>query len=282
MVNFDLPSGPDDVDRWIVQRVLSAGATLHHEATTLLAEDPLTSGPGALVHHSILAAIANGSVTAGSIARRVGRQVSNLAPALNRLVESGFVVRHDDPLRDRRPLYAITDPYLQFHYAVLDPHRALLRDRDPMSTWLRRLRPVFDSQVRGPVFEGQARTWVRRFCSDRTLPAGAHVGPSSVSVEGTEHELDVVVAGDGDVPSQRPVLGIGEAKAGESLGLQHLSHLERVRAAFGSRAVGAKLLLFGSTVDDRLTEAGDETGRHRTHRSSPPLPRRLRAHALQR
>jgi uncharacterized protein len=40
MVDFDLPDGADDVDRWILQRVLSPAATLHHEATTLLARRP--------------------------------------------------------------------------------------------------------------------------------------------------------------------------------------------------------------------------------------------------
>ena len=84
MVNFDLPAGPDDFDRWVAQRVLSPAATLHREATTLLAEDPGLAGANSLMHHSILGAIANGSVTAGAIANKVGRPVSNLTPALTR------------------------------------------------------------------------------------------------------------------------------------------------------------------------------------------------------
>lgn len=65
MVDHDLPEGAEDFDRWIGTRVLSPAATLHHEATTLLAEDPTLSAASPTVHHSILGAIANGSVTAG-------------------------------------------------------------------------------------------------------------------------------------------------------------------------------------------------------------------------
>lgn len=251
MVNFDLPNDAGDIDRWIVQRVLSPGATLRNEATTLLAEDPTVSGVGSLLYHGVLGAIANGAVTAGSIAKRLGKTVSNLAPTLNRLVDAGFVTRLEDPVRDQRPLYALEDPFLQFHFAVLEPHGALLRDRDPAETWRDRLRPTFDSQVRGPVFEGQARTWVRRFCDPTTVEPG-RVGPSSVRIAGVIHELDLVVAADGPVAAEREIIAIGEAKAGEELQLRHLDRLEQARAAFGPRASAAKLLLFGTSVAPAL------------------------------
>lgn len=252
MVNDDLPAGPADFDRWVVQRVLAASATLHREATTLLAEDPTVAGPGSLLHHSTLAAIANGSVSAGSVARRVGKQVSNIAPVLNRLIEAGFVIRHEDPIRKMRPLYALTDPFLQFHYAVLEPHGPLLRDRDPATTWDTKLRRVFDARVRGPVFEEQARTWVRRFAAGSTIAADGHLGPSSVQRDGKEWELDLVLATDGDTPSERTVLALGEAKAGETLDDRHLRKLELARAALGSRAAEAKLLLFGPKATTSL------------------------------
>ncbi len=254
MVNFDLPSGRDDFDRWVAHRVLSPAATLHREATTLLAEDPTLAGRGSMLHHSLLGVIANGSVTAGAIANRLGKQVSNLAPALNRLVEAGFVTRHEDPVRHRRPLYALADPFLQFHYAVLEPHGPALRDRDPSEVWERRLVDVFGSQVRGPVFEEQARTWVRRFASAETLPVREHVGPSHVTVEGVDHQLDVVVTGSDPDPAERPIVAIGEAKAGETVGTGHLRRLERARAAFGPKAAGAKLLVFAVAADPEVVE----------------------------
>ena len=52
----------------------------------------------------------------------------------------GFVVRHADPIRAQRPMYALADPFLQFHYAVLEPHSVLLRERDPRRAWNERVR----------------------------------------------------------------------------------------------------------------------------------------------
>lgn len=260
MVDHDLPDSLSDFDRWIAARVLSSSATLHHEATTLLAEDPTLSAASTIVHHSILGAIANGSITAGRIANRLRRSVSNLDPALRRLIAAGFVVRHADPIRAQRPTYALTDPFLQFHYAVLEPHGTLLRERNPATIWKDRLSVTFDSRVRGPVFEEQARSWVRRYADPATVGGPAeHVGPSAVVLDGKERQLDLVVArGTGaGVPSERTVLAIGEAKAGETVGQRHLRRLERARAVLGTRASGAKLLLFAAAFTPELTaEAG--------------------------
>ena len=261
MVNHDLPEQADDFDRWVAARVLSPAATLHHEATTLLAEDPSLSGASQTMHHSILGAIANGAVTAGSIGNRLRRPVSNLAPSLNRLIAAGFVLRHEDPIRTRRPTYALADPFLQFHYAILEPHGSLLRDRDPLESWTRRLSTTFDAQVRGPVFEEQARSWVRRYASDATLGGSPdYVGPSFATVEGREHEIDVLVAADDGAaePSDRRVVALGEAKAGETITVRHLRQLERARASLGHRAAEAKLLLFGAQFGQEVrADAGN-------------------------
>jgi len=258
MVNHDLPGGIEDFPRWVAARVLSPAATLHHEAATLLAEDPTLSSASPTLHHSILGAIANGAVTAGSIGNQLRRPVSNLAPSLNRLVAAGFVLRHEDPVRARRPTYALADPFLQFHYAILEPHGALLRDRNPLDLWQRRLSTTFDARVRGPVFEEQARSWVRKYACNDTIGASPdYVGPSSASIEGREYELDVLVAADDGAvePSGRRVIAIGEAKAGEKITARHLRHLEQARAGLGPRAAGAKLLLFGAEFDAEVGRA---------------------------
>lgn len=255
MVDHDLPDGLEDFARWVSHRILSPAATLHHEATTLLAEDPTLSAASPAIHHSILGAIANGSVTAGSIANRLRRSVSNLAPALNRLVATGFVIRHEDPIRSQRPLYALADPFLQFHYGILEPHAGLLRDRDPRATWEGALVTTFDSRVRGPVFEEMARTWVRRHAEPATLGGRPeHVGPSFAIVDGQEHQVDIMVAADGGgaAPADRSVVTIGEAKAGETISTNHLHRLETVRAALGTRAARARLLLVGRAFTDDL------------------------------
>lgn len=259
MVDDDLPRDLDDFPRWVAQRVLSPAATLHHEATTLLAEDPTIAAASQTLHHSVLGVIANGAVHAGAISNALRRQIQTLDPALKRLAATGFVVRHEDPIRTRRPLYALGDPFLQFHYAVLEPHTTALRARDPRETWERRLATVFDSSVRGPVFEEQARTWVRRFAARETVGGEPdHVGPSAVILDGKEYQLDVVVAAatgeDGSTvePAERTVLAIGEAKAGETVGTERLRHLERARAALGPRAAGARLLLFAPAFTEDL------------------------------
>lgn len=130
---------------------------MQREATTLLGEDSSLSGKNNLLHHAILGAIANGSVTAGAIANKVARQVSNIDLVLRRLIEAGFIVRHEDPIRKKRPLYALADSFLQFHYAIIEPYGATLRERDLRTVWSDRLETVFGSRVRGPVFEEMAR-----------------------------------------------------------------------------------------------------------------------------
>ena len=263
MVDDDLPASLADFPRWVAQRVLSPAATLHHEATTLLAEDPTLSAGDQTLHHSILNVIANGAVALASIANRLGRPASNLDPVVRRLVDAGFVVRHDDPIRLRRPTFALADPFLQFHYAVLEPHRTMLRDRNVRHTWDARLAATFDSRVRGPVFEEQARTWVRRFAAPATLGGDAtHVGPSYVTMAQTDYQLDVVVSGGDDDTAlpERPVLCIGEAKAGETVGLPRLRHLEQARATLGPKAAGARLLLFAPSFTAELRRAAAQRG----------------------
>lgn len=258
MVDHDLPRDEVDFDRWVVDRILAGAAALRHEATTLLAEDPTVAASRTAMHHSILGVIANGAVTAGKISQRLKRPVSNIDPVLKRLISAGFVVRHADPIREQRSTYALADPFLQFHYAILEPHGSLLRARNPGEVWERCLKRVFDSRVRGPVFEEQARTWVRHFADPETLGGEPdHVGPSSVAIDGTEHELDVVVAADDGaaVPAERAIRAIGEAKAGETLGPGDLRRLELARAALGPRAAHAKLLLFGPAFEPELVAA---------------------------
>jgi uncharacterized protein len=168
-------------------------------------------------------------------------------------VDAGFVTRHEDPIRKQRPTYALADPYLQFHYAVLEPHHSRLRTRDPQALWRQRLIDVFDSQVRGPAFEQQGRTFVEQFASDDTVPGGrAHVGPSRLTVDGVERQLDVVVADDHPDPASRRITAIGEAKAGEVIGRRHLDRLTEARHRLGSRAEDARLLLIGSSFDPAL------------------------------
>lgn len=87
-----------------------------------------------------------------------------------------------------------------------------------------------------------------------------HVGQSFVSIDGVDHELDVLIAGPGDAPSDREIVALGEATSGEELTTRHLVALERARTALGANASHAKLLLFGERVHERLVQLAAERG----------------------
>lgn len=83
-----------------------------------------------------------------------------------------------------------------------------------------------------------------------------------MTIERKEYQLDVVVAGGGDgiAPVDRPILCIGEAKSGETVGLSHLYQLERARASLGPNAAGARLLLFAPAFAPDLQRATASRG----------------------
>ena len=114
----------------------------------------------------------------------------------------------------------------------------------------------------GPLFEATARTWTAHLADADTVGGhAAHVGPTTVGLaDGTEREIDVVAAGDGAAPSERRVLCLGEAKAGEPLSERHLHRLEEARTALGGRATDARLLLFGVDFTPQLVAAAGRRG----------------------
>jgi hypothetical protein len=65
---------------------------------------------------------------------------------------------------------------------------------------------------------------------------------------------------DADLPSERRVLAIGEAKSGERVSERHLRRLEEARSTLGDRARDAKLLLFGVDFAPELATTADRRG----------------------
>ena len=116
---------------------------------------------------------------------------------------------------------------------------------------------------RRPVFEEQARVWVRRFADPATLGGFLdHTSPSSAVIDGTERRLDVVVAagGEGVAASEGEVQPVGEAKAGETVGTGHLRRLEKARAYLGACAAHARLLLLAPAFHPELVAAAEACG----------------------
>jgi len=265
MVEGDLPGGGRDSDRWVCRRVLSPSAPLFHEVELLLSEDPTTARARKInLYHATLAGIATGHPAHGKLANYVKVSGASLAPIIEALVSAGLVERVLDPIRDNRPTYEPADPLIRFHYAVIRRHRSRLarHDADRARIW-RHLLPTFESQVLGPCFEAAARYWTAQFAAPETLGAEPdHVGPTVLTLpDGGERQLDVVVSrDDGGPASERPVLSIGEAKAGERVSQRHLMRLEEARAALGGRAADATLLLFGVEFTPALISTAANRG----------------------
>lgn len=247
MVADDLPRSVADVDRWVAQRVLSPAAALHAEAAVLLAEDPSLRGVDPVLQHGVLSAIAAGATTAAAIGKAVGRPVSNLTPVLQRLIGAGYVQRDEDPIRRQRPTYGLAHALLHFHHAVIAPHRDRLQRGEPLELWQRRLRRVFNEQVRPAAFTAMVRRWLATDAAAAALPgARDHVGMSWLGTP-------VLVAADADRdPSARQVTAVAMIRAGARLLPRDLTELLAARARLGPRGAEARLLLCGADVSDRL------------------------------
>lgn len=160
-------------------------------------------------------------------------------------------------LKDRRPLYALTDPIVRFHHAVTRPDIARFEARDTRMAW-RDADDRFRAHVLGPHFEHLARVWTGRFASAETTGGEVtRVGHARIACREhrIEHELDVVgVAG-------KRVVVIGEAKyTAKARTTADLARLEHVRELIGVPARGRiRLVLFAGRdgFDDDLHAAAN-------------------------
>ncbi|WP_045877996.1 ATP-binding protein [Pseudofrankia sp. DC12] len=263
----DAPRGLDDFDAWVVRTVLNRNSPLFREARYLLAEEPDLRDPG--LYSSVLAAVATGAVTRGAISNAVGRGADELGHPLTVLADAGFLVKADDLLRDRRPVWRIAEPLIAFYHAVVRPVFGQLEARGQAArTWSGR-RATFASQVLGPNFEEICRTWTSAYASAETLGTDdlGEVGHGAVH----DHEqraamqFDVVALGPAD-GQRRRLVALGEAKWGIQLGLEHLDRLRR-----GTRLVeqtnnldvsSTRLLLFSAVGFTDQLRAGAASDRN--------------------
>jgi uncharacterized protein len=238
-----------DVPRWLASGPLNPSSTLFREDDYLLTEERALTDRA--LYHSVVAEIAKGQSTQGGIAKGLAREQPAVQYPLAALEESGFVVRSDDVLRDRRPIYTLADPIIRFHHVITRPNLARFEDRDTSVAWAAS-EPSFRSHVLGPHFEDLARDFIRRFASPATIGGQANrVGASVVndSADRSQHQIDVVAVGQ-ELSGARRVLALGEAKytaAKQTIG--ELNHLDVVRHAVSKKhpsAASARLLLFSA------------------------------------
>ncbi|UZN03140.1 AAA family ATPase [Cellulomonas sp. S1-8] len=255
------PPTTRDLAPWLARTVLNPASVLYGEKSVLLREDPRMVDTA--LYNSILAAVADGRRTPREIGSVLGRDFNGLRHPLGVLEAAGFLLRSDDVLTRKRPVYALADPIVAFTEAVIEPYRALLEERDVASAWAL-AQPSYLSRVVGPRFEHIARTWTARYAGDTFGAPVGHVGSAVVNdpAHRTQHEVDVVALPRG-VPlhtSGAPVLVLGEAKATtRPRGLADLRRLETLRDLVASRGhdVSATSLLLVSRngFDDDLRAA---------------------------
>jgi AAA+ ATPase superfamily predicted ATPase len=261
----DRPVSPDDFDGWVARSVLDSASPLFREARYLLSEEPDLRDNA--LYSSVLAAVAGGATTRGGIANHVGRASSDLAHPLTVLVDAGLLVRSDDLLRDRRPVWRIAEPLVAFYHAMIRPVFAQLDRPGRAARVWPALRPTFAAQVLGPHFETLARTWVAEFASAETLGTEllGDVGHGTVHDHAgrASMELDVVALGPAD-GARRRLVALGEAKWGTVLGVDHADRLQHARTLLGRTrdldTTATRLMLFsgaGLTDDLRTRAAAD-------------------------
>jgi uncharacterized protein len=178
----------------------------------------------------VLAAIANGNARWGAIAGYIGRRSSDIAHPLNVLEDCGLIVKDEDAFRSGRATYRITEPLITFYEAIMRPRWADLEEGLGGLVWADS-RQQFSSAVAGPHFESVCRDFART--RGRELfgrPVGrVAAGTVTDPARHAQIEIDVAVLGPALAGEQRPLISLGEAKWGDTMGLRHLTRLRRAR-----------------------------------------------------
>lgn len=254
----DAPKSARDFDDWVVRTALNPSVPLFHEGRHLLLDDP-SIGDRAL-YHSVLAAIAAGETTSARIASRLARPATSLAHPLDTLTEAGFVIREVDAFHAKKSHYAITEPLIAFHDAIVRPAWSELERAGRAPEVWRRSQATFQSRVVGPTFETLCRTWVTRFASPQSVG-----GPPRLVTRGlvpdaearVTRDVDVVALGEG-----RSVRLLGEAKWGELMHPGHLEGLRRVKQLLGLRGYDVSETRLGCFSAKGFTEPLTRLARH--------------------
>ncbi|MEU4241105.1 ATP-binding protein [Actinoplanes sp. NPDC026619] len=257
-IQDDTPTGPDDFDAWVVRAVLNPARPLFREARYLLAEEPDIRDVA--LYHSVLAAIADGRTRRGEIANFLGRQSTDLAHPLSVLEDVGLVVHEEDAFKSNRSVYRIAEPLVSFYHAVMRPVWGDLERAGRAAQVWPRVQPTFLSKVLGPHFEAVCRAWARWEAGPEVFggyPTRVAAGVVNDPQAQSRREVDLVVFGR-DGHNQEELLGIGEAKWNETVGVGHLERLQRIRTLLPGRpgpADGCRLVLFsGAGFSPELQE----------------------------
>lgn len=235
---------PDDgdIDSWAAQHLLDESSPLFREGRLVVAEDPMLADQ--TLHWAVLGAVADGASRRGEITAAMGRPPTSLHHALTTLVDAGWVIGEPDPLRAKGARFLLDEPIVRTYRLVTEPNEARLAlRRNGRAVW-DDMQPTVRARVYGPHLERLTRVWVTGFASEDTLDARVlAVGPSTVRVDGTEHQIDVVATETTPRGGTR-VAVVGEVKATQvPVGGDELDRLDRIVDALGGKASAARRLL---------------------------------------
>jgi AAA+ ATPase superfamily predicted ATPase len=224
----DQPRSMGSFDEWVTRRLLHPASAMFREGSALLNEEPDLGN--AALYHAVLSAICSGASKRSDIARALGRPDSALSHPLDMLERIRLVRKEEDALRNRRPVYQVTEPLLRLHHLVTRPYEARLVGPARARVWTE-VSDVVSSLILGPHLEEMARSWCLDHAASDTLgglPSRCEHALVACREHKTNHELDVVVSQDAPYASSR-VLAIGEVKATrQPTGLNQLERLEHI------------------------------------------------------
>lgn len=256
-----VPSSLEDFDAWVLDEVLSPSSAHFREDEWLLGDQ--RGMENRALYLSVLASVAAGNRAQTEIANQLHRSQQSVLHPLDALVRSGFLNKHDDVVRQRRPVYRIADPIIRFHQVIRHPRAALFEDRRGAEAWAD-AQPSFLSLVLGPHFEQLARDHVSRVGNSLLGSTVVAVGATVVNDQAARaaHELDIVALGPGTGPQHRLVEAIGEAKL-RALDAGDLRRLEHVRTAL--RGAGEAHIVLASASGFANDLAHQASGRSDVH-----------------
>jgi hypothetical protein len=242
----DRPDSAAGFDEWVVHRLLSPASAMFREGSALLYEEPELGN--AALYHAVLGAICGGTRKRSGIAKVLGRPDSALSHPLDMLERVQLIVKVDDALRSRRPLYQVGEPLIRLQHLIIRPFEARLVGRARARVWEQAAATV-ESLIYGPHLADLARSWCAGYAATQTLgglPSRCEPALIACHEHRKNHELDVVVSADPANEKSR-ILAIGEVKAaGWRVGLNQLERLRHIRSLLpaGALAGPPKLLLF--------------------------------------
>ena len=173
----------------IRHHILDQNGLLYDEPERLFADEMRTS----VQAFSVISLIATGSNRLSEIASRLGKPATQLTRLLGFLTDLGYIRREvpygEHPRSSKRGIYKINDPFLNFYYTFVIPHKSRLESGLAGAVW-EDIRLGFNQYV-SQEWEEQCRRKVpfMEINGLRFLPASRWWGPG---INRIPFEVDVV------------------------------------------------------------------------------------------